>query len=59
MGTTPHHTPQQNGHVESFHKTLKKEYLWSHEFSNYQQAEIILADDLLITTIPAGSVIEF
>ena len=21
------HTPEQNGHVESFHKTLKKEYL--------------------------------
>ncbi len=39
-----HHTPQQNGHVESFHKTLKKEYLQPHEFVNYQQAEIILAD---------------
>jgi len=39
-----HHTPQQNGHVESFHKTLKKEYLWPHEFASYQQAEIILTD---------------
>jgi len=39
-----HNTPQQNGHVESFHKTLKKEYLWPHEFASYQQAEIILAD---------------
>ena len=29
------HTPEQNGHVESFHKTLKKEYLWRHEFANY------------------------
>ena len=38
-----HHTPEQNGHVESFHKTLKKEYIWPHEFANYQQAESILA----------------
>ena len=37
-----HHTPEQNGHVESFHKTLKKEYIWPHEFANYQEAEIIL-----------------
>ena len=39
-----HHTPEQNGHIESFHKTLKKEYIWPHEFANYQQAEVILAD---------------
>lgn len=39
-----HHTPQQNGHVESFHKTLKKEYLWPHEFTNFSEAEVILAD---------------
>jgi len=38
-----YHTPQQNGHVESFHKTLKKEYLWPHEFANYQDAEVIIA----------------
>jgi transposase InsO family protein len=38
-----HHTPEQNGHVESFHKTLKKEYIWPHEFANYQEAEIVLA----------------
>ena len=39
-----HHTPQQNGHVESFHKTLKKEYLWPHEFVNFSEAEVIIAD---------------
>ena len=38
------HTPEQNGHVESFHKTLKKEYLWRHEFVSYQEAERILTD---------------
>ena len=30
-------TPEQNGHVESFHKTLKKEYIWPHDFANYQR----------------------
>jgi transposase InsO family protein len=42
-----YHTPQQNGHVESFHKTLKKEYIWPHEFANYQSAEIIIANAFL------------
>ena len=28
--------------MESFHKTLKKEYIWPHEFANYQQAEVLL-----------------
>ncbi len=37
-------TPGQNGHVESFHKTLKKEYVWPHDFTNYQKAEQVLAE---------------
>jgi putative transposase len=37
-------TPEQNGHVESFHKTLKKEYLWPRDFQNYQEAEMAIAD---------------
>lgn len=28
-------TPEQNGHVELFHKTLKREYIWPHDFQNY------------------------
>ena len=32
------HTPQQNGHVDSY-KTLKKEYPRPHEFTSYQDAE--------------------
>ena len=37
-------TPEQNGHIESFHKTLKKEYVWPREFANIQEArEAILA----------------
>ena len=37
-------TPEQNGHVESFHKTLKKEYIWPREFESYQDAEAALAE---------------
>ena len=36
-------TPEQNGHVESFHGTLKREYVWPHEFTRFQDAEIVLA----------------
>ena len=32
-------TPEQNGHIESFHKTLKKEYVWPCEFANIQEAK--------------------
>ncbi len=39
-----HHTPEQNGHIESFHKTLKKEYLWLHDFRNFQDAEVVIAN---------------
>ena len=32
-------TPEQNGHIESFHKTLKKEYVWPREFADMQEAK--------------------
>ena len=32
-------TPEQNGHMESFHKTLKKEYLWPREFAGLGDAQ--------------------
>ena len=32
-------TPRQNDHIESFHKMLKKEYVWPHEFGDAEQAE--------------------
>ena len=35
-------TPEQNGHVESFHKTLKKEYIWPREFENLKEAQEVL-----------------
>ena len=37
------HTPEQNGHVESFHGTLKLEYVWPHEFARFQDAKVVLA----------------
>ena len=32
-------TPEQNGHIESFHKTLKKEYVWPREFADIREAK--------------------
>ncbi len=31
-------TPEQNGHIKSFHMTLKKEYVWPREFAYIQEA---------------------
>ena len=36
-------TLEQNGHMESFHGTLKREYVWPHEFARFQDAEVVLA----------------
>ena len=37
-------TPEQNGHIESFQKTLKKEYIWANDFKDYQEAEVAICD---------------
>ena len=37
------HAPEQNGHVGSFHGTLKKEYVWPHDFARFQDAEVVRA----------------
>ena len=37
-------TPEQNGRVESFHGTLKREYIWPHEFARFQDAKVVLAE---------------
>ena len=36
-------TLEQNGNVESFHGILKREYVWPHEFTCFQEAEVVLA----------------
>ena len=44
-------TPEQNGHIESFHKTLKKEYVWPREFADIQEAkEVCLPHSRTTTT---------
>jgi transposase InsO family protein len=42
-----YNTPEQNGHIELFHKTLKKEYIWPNDFQNYQEAESAIRDAFL------------
>jgi putative transposase len=37
-------TPEQNGHMESFHGKLKREYIWTNEFRNYQEGEIAISE---------------
>ena len=37
------HMPEQNGHVRSFHVTLKREYVWPHGFARFQDAGVVLA----------------
>jgi putative transposase len=32
-------TPEQNGAIESFHKSLKREYVWPCEFNSFQEAD--------------------
>ena len=30
--------------MEWFHGTLKREYIWQHDFSNHQEAEAVISD---------------
>jgi transposase InsO family protein len=30
-------TPEQNGRLKSFHKTLKREYVWTRDFRSFQE----------------------
>ena len=34
---------EQNGYMESFRGTLKREHVWPHEFARFQDAEVVLA----------------
>jgi hypothetical protein len=36
--------PEQNGHMESFHKTLKREYVWTRDFQSFQEASEALQE---------------
>ena len=37
-------TPEQNGHMESFHRTLKREYVWTRDFQSFQEASEALQE---------------
>jgi putative transposase len=37
-------TPEQKCHIESFQKTLKREYIWINDFKDYQEAEVAITD---------------
>jgi len=39
-----YHTPEQNGFVESFHKTIKREYVWPRDFGSHQETEAAVED---------------
>lgn len=38
------HTPEDDGVIEAFHKTLKSEYVWPHEFSSFAQLERVIKE---------------
>lgn len=42
-----YNTPEQNAYIESFHKTLKREYVWPYDFKSFQEAEEQIADAFL------------
>lgn len=48
LGITVEHiwvsTPQQNGHVESFHNTLKRDYVHTRDFESFQEADAWLVE---------------
>jgi transposase InsO family protein len=37
-------TPEQNGHIESFHGKFKREYVWPQEFATFQEAEAAIRE---------------
>jgi transposase InsO family protein len=36
------HTPEDNGNIESFHSSLKTDYVWPYEFSGYREASVAI-----------------
>ena len=36
------HTPEDNGNIESFHSSLKMDYLWPYEFQDYGEASVAI-----------------
>ena len=36
------HTPEDNGNIESFHSSLKTDYVWPYEFQDYREASVAI-----------------
>jgi transposase InsO family protein len=36
------HTPEDNGDIESFHNSIKTDYIWPFEFRNYSEASVAI-----------------
>ena len=36
------HTPEDNGDIESFHHSIKTDYIWPNEFSDFHEASITI-----------------
>ena len=36
------HTPEDNGNIESFHSSLKTDYVWPFEFQDYREASVAI-----------------
>ena len=34
--------PDQNAYIEAFHKSLKEDCIWQHEFQTYQEADLVI-----------------
>ena len=51
------HTPEQNGVVEAYHKTFKRECVWQHRFQTIEQATAVISRwiDRYNTTRPHSS----
>jgi putative transposase len=37
------HTPEQNGVVEAYHKTFKRECVWQHRFATLEEATVVIS----------------
>jgi transposase InsO family protein len=36
------HTPEDNGNIESFHNSIKTDYIWPNEFRDFHDASIAI-----------------
>ncbi|MGH9979094.1 MAG: IS3 family transposase [Nitrososphaeraceae archaeon] len=36
--------PDQNAYIEAFHKSLKEDCIWQHDFQTYQEADLVISN---------------